>query len=315
MHEPVSGTDRLYLLSNQFRSYLGGTRVKQIELDGEQWSYLEAGDAEQSDTIIFLHGLSMSKQHWRSLFPILSQQFHLIAPDIVGMNISLPSQDHHYGFDALSGWLTKLIEELDLDNIHLVGHSLGATLALNTALLQPKRIKSLTMVSLSDFNFSTANDSIAAIRGFQHFVATMDFPLYQQYVNSLFYNEPLGLKPMIRRTWQDIENHKDQLIRMLSELEKELTEIQSQARHLECPVMVMTGMQDNVGEQIRLFTRRMIPNAEWVNVNFCGHVPFLEQPKRFSQLLQKFLSEHASPASPETLMSHPVVAEGPVDSD
>jgi pimeloyl-ACP methyl ester carboxylesterase len=291
MDQPSTSSDRLYLLANQFRSYLGNTRVKEVTLDQEQWTYLEAGDASKPDTVLLLHGLAMSKQTWRSLFPILSQNHRLIAPDIHGLNINLPSQSHHQGIKALTDSILQLIEQLDLKNIHLVGHSLGSTLALNIALQCPERVKSLTMVSISDLNFTASMDSEIAMQGFQAFIESMDYSLYQQYVSSLFFQEPPGMGSFIRRTWRDFDRNREQIICMLKALEMELHNIQSQANQLKCPVMVLTGTQDQVGEQARLFTRTMIPEARWEHVNFCGHVPFLEQPKRFCSLLQHFLTQ------------------------
>jgi pimeloyl-ACP methyl ester carboxylesterase len=80
---------------------------------------------------------------WAGVARALADRLHLVAPDLVGHGRGPdidPEQDLHD--QATAAALSHLPEV----PTHLIGHSLGATLALRLALDHPKRVASLTLI-------------------------------------------------------------------------------------------------------------------------------------------------------------------------
>ena len=63
------------------------THYRNATVNGRKIFYREAGDPF-APTILLLHGLPTSSQMFRELMPLLSDRFHLIAPDYVGFGHS-----------------------------------------------------------------------------------------------------------------------------------------------------------------------------------------------------------------------------------
>jgi pimeloyl-ACP methyl ester carboxylesterase len=77
------------------------TKNQTITIDGKTIFYREAGDKENTPTILLLHGFPTSSHMFRNIIPTLADKFHLIAPDYPGFGYSsMPSVDKfQYTFD------------------------------------------------------------------------------------------------------------------------------------------------------------------------------------------------------------------------
>ena len=99
--------------------------------------------------ILFVHGSFASSRWWQPVAELLpADEFTCYLPDLCGCGRSRRSEDPaSYRVEQQVADLSALIEQLDLYNLHLVGHSLGAAIALTYAATNPTRLRSLTLVS------------------------------------------------------------------------------------------------------------------------------------------------------------------------
>ena len=93
-------------------------------------------------TVVFLHGLLGNSKSWAFQFAGLSGSFRMVAWDAPGFGLSdqVPAEINIY-VEALR----EFIESLDSGPVHLVGHSMGGTLAARYAALHPDRIRKLVL--------------------------------------------------------------------------------------------------------------------------------------------------------------------------
>lgn len=89
------------------------TSYHTLQLDNLNIFYREAGDP-QRPTMLLFHGFPSASHMFRDLMPLLSQHFHLIAPDFPGFGqSSMPSHtEFAYTFDHLSTVMTDFIQRL-----------------------------------------------------------------------------------------------------------------------------------------------------------------------------------------------------------
>lgn len=111
--------------------------VGQDDGDPVHMVWTEAGDPQSDLHILLLHGLFDNRHSWSRLMPHLAEAgYHVIAPDLVGFGHSsrpLLHQSHpseRYSVDAQVAWVRAFIAHLALDNIVIVGNSLGGGVAL-----------------------------------------------------------------------------------------------------------------------------------------------------------------------------------------
>ncbi len=91
---------------------------------------------------VYLHGLPTNSDDW---LPLL-QRTGGIAPDLIGFGRSGKAGNLDYTLAGLAAFVTRLLDELDLPSVSVVGHQWGAAVALELAARDPERIERLVLV-------------------------------------------------------------------------------------------------------------------------------------------------------------------------
>lgn len=101
----------------------------------------------QGPAVVFLHGSWSDGDQWRDVLAKLGQSNHGLAPDLVGFGESQRLQDKsEYSIAMEVDTLAELFESLRLRAVVLVGHSLGAWVAVRYALRYPEQVKALCVL-------------------------------------------------------------------------------------------------------------------------------------------------------------------------
>lgn len=114
------------------------------EVNGFNVFYREAGDPN-NPTLLLLHGFPTSSHMFRDLIPLLSDRFHLIAPDLPGFGLSaLPAREQFaYTFDNLANVISRFTEAIGLDRFAIYIFDYGAPTGLRVALAHPERVTAI----------------------------------------------------------------------------------------------------------------------------------------------------------------------------
>lgn len=91
------------------------------------WHIQEAGKGR---TLLLLHGAGGATQSWRSLFPLLAKDHHVIAVDLPGQGFSQSGARHRLGLTPIAQDLATLIASENWQVDTIIGHSAGVALAL-----------------------------------------------------------------------------------------------------------------------------------------------------------------------------------------
>jgi len=96
--------------------------------------------------ILFHHGIGASAGIWAGWRPALADAYRLVTFDMRGYGRStIPAADFRWSLDLLVDDLFAVADAADLPRFHLVGESIGGTVALAAALARPARIATLTV--------------------------------------------------------------------------------------------------------------------------------------------------------------------------
>lgn len=216
--------------------------------------------------LILLHGLAGSNRWWyRNLEP-LAAVFQVYAPDIRGFGLSRSSA----AFD-LNGAADELIEWMDrigVERAHVVGHSMGAYIAIDLAARFPAAIDRLALVC-------------AAVRITAPDQQRARIPAHQSPVR-LFNILPLLMTDLWRSKPGDV------LAAMRVMVE---TNVEEWLRKIRAPSLVIWGEEDSmvpIEQGYRLASH--LPGKELVVMKGAGHHPMWEQPELFNAELMQFLN-------------------------
>ena len=99
-------------------------------LHGQALSYIDSGSGP---AVLFIHGLLGSHRNWAHLIDRLDDAHRVIVPDLFGHGASAkPVGDYSLGAHAAT--LRDLLDRLDIEQVTLVGHSLGGGISLEFCL-------------------------------------------------------------------------------------------------------------------------------------------------------------------------------------
>jgi pimeloyl-ACP methyl ester carboxylesterase len=133
------------------------TYYKYANVDGLKIFYREAGDPKQP-TILLLHGFPTSSHMFRDLIPLLSDRFHVLAPDYPGMGYSdAPPVDKFIAtFDSVADVTEKLLQQLGQTRVVIYMQDFGGPVGMRLAVRHPDWIEGLifqnTPISFDGWN-------------------------------------------------------------------------------------------------------------------------------------------------------------------
>ena len=120
------------------------THYKTVLIDGVSIFYREAGDPN-APTLLLLHGFPTSSHMYRTLIPLLTDRYHLIAPDLPGFGFSdAPDRARFaYTFEHLTDVIDRFTGVLGLWRYAIYVFDYGAPVGFRLAVRHPDRITAL----------------------------------------------------------------------------------------------------------------------------------------------------------------------------
>ena len=120
---------------------------KDVEANGIRTNYLEAGSGDRH--VVLVHGSGpgvTAYANWRGVLPVLGEQFHVVAPDMVGFGYSERPKDVTYRLDTWADQTVAVMDALGIGKAHLVGNSFGGAIALRLTTRHPDRVDKLVLM-------------------------------------------------------------------------------------------------------------------------------------------------------------------------
>ena len=131
-------------VSSRAEAEATGPSAQKIEVGGRLLRYLDLG--EGATPLVLVHGFGGDLNNWLFNQPALAAERRVIALDLPGHGESgkaLQTGDA----EELSQAVLALLDHLQLDRVHLAGHSMGGLVSLTVARQAPARVASLTLIA------------------------------------------------------------------------------------------------------------------------------------------------------------------------
>ena len=278
-----------------------------LTLDGRRAFFREATPGGESlGSLLLLHGwIGTSSWMFRHVLPQLGSRYHTIAPDLPGFGRSQVLEDVP-SIDGYREFVRQLADQLGIDRFHVVGVSVGGTVALNFAHRYPERVTKLVVQG----PVWRATDLP------QRFRVTYDLLGRIPVITDLIPKTPIKWWFFVRRldmgrdTRHLSDDDKRQLSRdilrvpneTLLEVGRELLDIDMTdiARRIVVPTLVMDGADARmVPAKASRELSLTIPGAKWRLIRDAGHNAAIERPREFLGSVLDFLQEGPPAANAE----------------
>lgn len=222
--------------------------------------------------LIFIHGWLGSWRYWWPTMQALSRHQRNFAFDLWGYGDSskIPAQ---YSFESYLALLPKFADALGIARpFNLVGHSLGATIALRYARLNPENVERLITVALP-INGRLINDQLTKTEPDEFLNRHMNrISQYPELAKEIGKTDATAVSKVI-----------DQL---------SFYDFTDDLNRIDVPLLMIFGKRDTVIHG-KNFLEPLLDQAaiarHIVILDECNHFPMLEQPAIFNRLLQDFL--------------------------
>lgn len=118
----------------------------QFNMDKSQMNYIRVGNGET--TLVFLHFFGGSINSWTGVINQLKTDFTCVAIDLLGFGNS-PKPKKELSVNDHAEDVIDLIQDLNIENYILIGHSMGGKITLAIAAKNPAGLRSLLLVAPS----------------------------------------------------------------------------------------------------------------------------------------------------------------------
>ncbi len=273
--------------------------------------YLEGG-IKHADTVVMIHGNPSWSFYYRKLFTKLTEQYHCVVPDHIGMGLSDKPSDSNYSFT-----LQQRVDDLDAllssletsDKITLIVHDWGGMIGLTYATRYPDKIKCLVVSNTAGFHIPT-NKAIpwqlklsripllgkVLIQGFNAFCrgavtqCVTRAPMTNSVATAYLYpHDCWAARLSVLRFVEDIpldEQHVTYSI--VDEVDRNLQQFSA------LPLMVCWGLNDFVFDHDFLNEwKQRFPNAEYHEYD-AGHYLLEDAGDEVIPVISDFLEKHVS---------------------
>ena len=254
--------------------------------------YLRAGTGAP---VVLLHTVRTQAEHFRRLIPLLADRYTVYALDLPGMGHSEIVPGASYDEPAMRAGVERLLTELDLHDVTLLGESMGAVLALTTAADLPERVRRVVAVNAYDFAGGIARSSLLARVVVSGVLAPGVGPVIAgvepKPAMRAILQGGLGDKSALR------EDYLDELLqvgkrpgypsvaRAVYQALPSLIAARSRYPEVKAPVHLVYGEKDWSRPSDREADRRLLPAADFTQVPRAGHFIALERPDVLADLL------------------------------
>lgn len=258
---------------------------------------LDTGGAGRA--VVLIHGLANSIEIWDRVLPALAARFRVVAFDLPGFGQASRPSTAAYDAAFFADQLRALLDTLEIEQAHLVGSSLGASMIVRFSGQALQRIDKAVLAAPGGFgreaNLLMRSPALPLIGE----ALGRPTPFNNALTLRLAMHDQRHVTPellALTNRYASLPGSERSFVRTLRTGVgllgvKERDSFEALARRLNRPTLVLWGRQD------RVFPTRqseravaLLPKSRRVLIDRCGHYPHWEQPEAFVSAVEEFLA-------------------------
>lgn len=242
------------------------------EEDG--YKYVEEG---QGPVLLLLHGLFGALSNWEGVVGGFSDRYRVVIPMLPIYEMPI----REAGLEGLSRFLKDFVEFKKLDNMILIGNSLGGHVGLLYTLNNEEKVKKLILTGSSGL-FEDSMGGSYPKRG--------NYDYIRERVSYTFYDPRVATKDLIDEVF-DITNSIPKCLRIVAIAKSaQRNNLADEIPNIKVPTLLVWGLNDTITPPLVAHEfNRLIPNSELRFIDKCCHAPMMEHPEKFNEIVSEFL--------------------------
>jgi pimeloyl-ACP methyl ester carboxylesterase len=241
-----------------------------------KFKYIDEGEGQ---AIVVLHGLFGALSNFEGVIKHFSQNYRVVVPMMPLYDMPLIKT----GVKSLSKFILEFIEYKNLDDIILLGNSLGGHVALVTAKARPDLFKAMVLTGSSGLYENAFGGS---------FPRREDKDYIRKKIAVTFYDPDMVTDELVDVTFNLVQDR--------SKLVKVLALAKSAIRHnmrddlpnYHLPVCLIWGKDDTITPpDVAEEFKEKLPDSDLFWIDKCGHAPMMEHPETFNEILSRWLDD------------------------
>ena len=242
------------------------------------FNYIEVGEGKP---IIILHGLMGGLSNFEGVtthFPpkgykVLIPELPLYAMPMLKTTVK-----------NFAKYLKKFIDHKELNDVILLGNSLGGHIGLLYVKMYPEKVKALVITGSSGLYESAMGDGYPK-RG--------DYEFIKKKAQDVFYDPEIATKEIVDEVFATV-NDRVKLVKTLAIAKSAIRHNMAQdLPKMKTPTCIIWGKNDSVTppDVAELFDE-LLPNSDLFWLDKCGHAPMMEHPDEFNTILDAWLEKN-----------------------
>jgi pimeloyl-ACP methyl ester carboxylesterase len=248
-------------------------------------------DYGSGEPLIILHGFMGSLDNWHTLATQFGSSHHVFSLDQRNHGKS-PHSDEH-SIDLMVADLKNFIETKGLNNVSLLGHSMGGKVVMKFTLQYPNLVKTLVVVDIAPRQYQRGHDDV-----FEAIFAVdltkienrkqaeeMMLPFVADFGTRQFLLKNLERQEDGKYTW------KMNLRTLHIDYHEIVKPIESDMPFLGPTLVVKGGNSRYISTQDEADFKQLFPNYQLQVIANAGHWVHAEAPKEFASAIENFLTK------------------------
>lgn len=255
--------------------------MSMVKINGINLNIEIQGDGEP---LILIHGLGCDNTQWNNEIQRLSKDFKIVLLDCRGHGKS--DKPDSYTLNDHIQDILSIMDAFGFTTANLYGVSMGSYIAQGVAIAQPNRIKKLILTvpksnGLTSSTQRLIEEHAEELEGLNEQGKLIFFYKHMAYNPEIFSQYPNLLKSSL--------THKQTLA---ANKALEGFDYRSEMHKITAKTLVISGKYDGLNSPSDgKLCASLIPNATFIEMQYSGHIPMIEEPEIYSNIIDKFLSE------------------------
>ncbi len=242
------------------------------------FKYIETLPVHAGTPLVLLHGLFGTLSNFDGILRHFEKRVNVVIPILPIFEMPLKK----VGLNGYVEYVRNFVKYKNYDKIDILGNSLGGHIATIYTIENQSKVRSLILTGSSGL-YESAMGTTFPKRG--------DYTFIKNKTEATFYNPEVATKELVDEVY-DVVNDRNKGIRIVITAKSAVrNNLSERLGSIHVPTLLVWGNQDTitppfVGEKFK----ELIKNSKLEIIDYCGHAPMMEHPKKFNKLLEDFLN-------------------------
>lgn len=241
----------------------------------KDFRYIEVGEGTP---IIVLHGLMGGLSNFDAVTKHFSSKgYKVIIPELPIYTMSLLKTN----VKSFANYLKHFIDFKGLDDVILLGNSLGGHIGLYHTKMYPEKVKALIITGSSGLYESAMGGG---------YTKRSDYEVIKKKAQDVFYDPEVATKEIVDEVYETV-NDRNKLIKTLAIAKSAIRHnMAKDLPKMKTPTCIIWGKNDNVTPPaVAEEFHELLPDSELYWIDKCGHAAMMEHPEEFNTILNGWL--------------------------